>query len=327
MKIFLVSALSFFLLYVLVIFVPKPVYADVAMSAGQDDGYSGKVMDRVIARWSPPKQLKKESSLKLVVSLDGEGNVIDCKIRKSSGLEALDVSACAAVKAAAPYGSPPYSMPADIFLSFWSGAPGNVVPPDPARQPLDTTSATIAREKSVATNERARALAEKAAQKTGKPLPSEMQPAEPKADVSLKAPRTVPETAKAKLSAGPAVAPGKVALTPATQGAKISASKPVGNAAALPVTNDKYKKYISRITWHLRKAMYIPIESKPGEYEAKVKLKCAPNGKIETYSLTQSSGDPIMDRYVLMGIKRAGHVQRPPAGYGNEFELTFHLTR
>ena len=36
---------------------------------------------------------------------------------------ALDISACEAVKATESYGTPPYSMPIDVYLSFWTGTP------------------------------------------------------------------------------------------------------------------------------------------------------------------------------------------------------------
>lgn len=337
---------------------------DVIISAGQDDGYSGRVMDKIVAKWSPPKQLKNECNIKLSVSLDGAGKVQDCIIRKSSGLQALDVAACAAVRKAAPFGSPPYGMPAEIFLSFWSGSPGNVVSPDPARAALDTSQAEQAREKSVETNERARALAEKAAAKTGKMIPPGVQAnAKPKDAAGAEK----PDVSKVKAQPEKAAAVGKVVekaaqrekpvqnnVVPekpaaagkvdakAAQTEKAAQNNPVPekSVAAAKVDarekpevkneiseEERTKRYISQITWDLRNAMFVPVESKPGVYNATVKLKCDPNGKITDYSIIKSSGDPLVDRYVLMGIKRAGHIIKPPARLGNEFDLKFQLVR
>ena len=87
-----------------------------------NDGYSGHVMDKVLSVWSPPA-VGDERQLRLCVSLDGEGRVIECKPVRLSGLPALDASGCAAVREAAPFGTPPYGMPLDVYFSFWTGQP------------------------------------------------------------------------------------------------------------------------------------------------------------------------------------------------------------
>jgi outer membrane biosynthesis protein TonB len=55
----------------------------------------------------------------------------------------VDASACAAVKAAGNFATPPYNLPIDVFLHFWTGQPGRTETPratpqqnPPARPPL-----------------------------------------------------------------------------------------------------------------------------------------------------------------------------------------------
>lgn len=336
----------FLFIWLVILFVP--CQGAVIMSAGQDDGYSGRVMDRIVAKWSPPKQLKNEHNLKLLLSLDGDGKVLDCKVRKSSGLEALDVSACAAARSAAPFGQPPYGMPAEIFLSFWSGGPGSAARADPDKPVLDVSAAQNAREQSQAASERARALAETAAAKTGKKPPAPAKVAT--------AGKQEASTPKAAIIPAKSDTPAKVAVVdnqkPAVKPVA-AADKPVSKsettvAASVKQTEDKksakngqdtsiqpeqdkydsrYQKYLSRVTWNLRNAMFVPVESKPGTYYATVRLKCDKAGKITSSAILDSSGDETMDRYILQGIKRAGHISPPPAGLGNEFDLTFKMVR
>lgn len=127
----------------------------------QNEGYSGSVMDKVLSKWSPPAQIKGDYQLKLRIGLDDKGQVLECKPIKNSGLQALDVSACSAVKAAAPFGPPPYGMPVDVYFSFWTGMPKVKVQENAA--PETQTSADKANEDARNAHERARALAAEAA--------------------------------------------------------------------------------------------------------------------------------------------------------------------
>lgn len=97
-------------------------HAAAIMAADQQDGYAGAMLEKVSERWSPPA-IKNNVFLRVRVSLDGRGRVLSCTPVRSSGYPALDISACEAVKATESYGTPPYSMPIDVYLAFWTGTP------------------------------------------------------------------------------------------------------------------------------------------------------------------------------------------------------------
>lgn len=100
---------------------PQTPRAAAAASVGQDDGYSGRILDKIVAKWKAPKQKMGSHRLKLILSVDGDGRLLDCRVQKSSGLDGFDAAVCDAAKAASPYGTPPYGMPATLYFSFWSG--------------------------------------------------------------------------------------------------------------------------------------------------------------------------------------------------------------
>lgn len=147
----------------LIIFTTNQVMAAAVMSVGQDEEYSGKVMDRIVSKWLPPAQIKNENSLKVRVGLDSDGNVSECKIQKSSGYPKLDQSVCAAVQAGAPYGSPPYGIPAEIFLSFWSGSPKNT---ESTKQSFNASESSGSSDQNLSKNETAMQTQEKNQNKT-----------------------------------------------------------------------------------------------------------------------------------------------------------------
>lgn len=109
-------------------------HAAAIMAADQQDGYAGAMLEKVSERWSPPT-IKNNVLLRVRVSLDGRGRVLSCTPVSSSGYPALDISACEAVKATESYGTPPYSMPIDVHLSFWTGTPRARSTPAAAPQP------------------------------------------------------------------------------------------------------------------------------------------------------------------------------------------------
>lgn len=86
-------------------------------------------------------------------------------------------------------------------------------------------------------------------------------------------------------------------------------------------------KYLNKIRRELRNAMYIPAKTKPGTYHATVRISCDAAGKILQSSIVKSSGDSLLDKYVLQGIKRAGAITAPPKGSPETFDLTFTLVR
>lgn len=301
-----------------------------AATVGQDDGYSGRVMDAIVSKWNPPPQLMGDHKLRVVISVDGDGRVLDCHSQSKSGLEALDVSVCAAANAASPFGSPPYGIASTLYFSFWTGGPSpRLQAPAPATP--DTTYAELSTERSREASSRAQAMAEAAARTTGKPLPADLQTAKPASVAASGAQKsTAPAVAPVPLSAPRATSPSAATSSsspPAQQAAEPQLShsaKPEQRTADLATRLEKYK---SRIAWALRNAMFIPVQTPPGTYHATVQVHLDKSGKILSSSLLDGSGDEWLDKYVMQGIKRAGSVERPPSDLGNTFDLHFTLVR
>ena len=262
-------------------FVPQGAQAASALAVSQNDGYSGHVMDKVLAVWAPPAT-SEDRQLRLCVSLDGEGRVTECKAVRPSGLPALDASGCAAVREAAPFGTPPYGMPLDVYFSFWTGRPKGKSAA-PAASPASAT---------------AQAPAQAAA------------PADAHAQAAALAASTAAGGATATAAAAPKAA-----------GASSSGAK------AQDKYDSRFQKYISTVVWKLRNSMYIPAQTKPGTYHATAQVRLNSAGKILDESILKGSGDALLDKYVLQGIRRAGSVAPPPAGLGDTLDLTFTLTR
>lgn len=264
-----------------------PAFGASIAAADQNDGYSGKVLDRVLAIWTPPA-LKGDFSVRLKISLDGQGKVLSCGPVKASGMEALDAAACGAVRQAAPFGTPPYGMPLDVHMAFWTGTPKN-------KAQAETPSVQASAE------ERAEAIARSA----GQPAPSA------KAAPSAKSAGLTEEEMRLNLDATAASKPAK--------------GQPV--VKAQDKYDARYRKYFSTVTYNLRNAMFIPAETAPGTYYATVRLNVDTAGVIKKYTLLQGSGDKRLDKFVLQGIRRAGRVTPPPAGLGNTLDITFTLVR
>ena len=249
-----------------------------ALAVSQNDGYSGHVMDKVLAVWAPPAT-SEDRQLRLCVSLDGEGRVTECKAVRPSGLPALDASGCAAVREAAPFGTPPYGMPLDVYFSFWTGRPKG--------KSADTAAAAVA-------------------------------PAQAPAAAAAPADSHAQAAALAAATATGAGTAAAAATKPATSSS---------GAKAQDKYDSRFQKYISTVVWKLRNSMYIPAQTKPGTYHATAQVRLNSAGKILDESILKGSGDALLDKYVLQGIRRAGSVAPPPAGLGDTLDLTFTLTR
>lgn len=294
------------------------IQAAAIATVGQDDGYSGRILDKIAAKWKPPKQLVGTHKLRLILSVDGEGELLDCKVQKGSGLEALDVSACAAARAAAPFGSPPYGMPATVHFSFWSGGLDSRVAVKDEKERVNTAYAERAAENSRFANERAQARAQVAAKSSGKKLPGE-------------------KTALSEANSGNNRLDEKnVEKVPASfHAAGNGATKSINAESASHETAQDYKaypyrskeKYISKITWDLRNAMFVPVQAKPGTYHATVRVECDKAGNIISSDMIRGSGDQLLDKYVLQGIARARKIVPPAEEFGNTFDLTFNIVR
>ncbi len=306
------------------VFTPNPVSGAALAAADQNDGYSGKVLDKVLAVWAPPPALKGEFEVRVRISLDGQGKVLACTPTRTSGMEALDSSACGAVRQIAGFGTPPYGMPLDVHLAFWTGMPkgkdsaartaASAARPGKAKTGVNDESAATVPIKASQEKSAAKAVAAGTKKPAARDAPS---------------PLARPETAKKPAESQK---PSPTGLTDEEMRLTLSAPEPAAQGRPVqPKAQDKYdpryRKYLSRVVWDLRNAMFIPAETAPGTYYATVRLLLEPTGAIKNATLLESSGDKRLDRFVLQGIRRANSVPPPPAGLGTTLELTFTLVR
>ena len=138
----------------------------------------------------------------------------------------------------------------------------------------------------------------------------------------------------------------KAAAKPAAgTAAPAAAAAPAPEAKSEPVTLDtkpatlttplkaqdaygpKHAAYFRKLVMELRNATFIPAELAKGTYYATVRLETDASGKILNYSILQSSGSELLDRYVRQGIRRAGKVSPPPAAVGRFVNVTLTLVR
>lgn len=95
-------------------FTAAPAFSAALAAADQNGGYSGKVLDKVIAVWAPPPALKGDFEIRVRVSLDGQGKVLECKPTKPRVWRrwtAPPAARCvrSPLSARRPYGMPPGS--------------------------------------------------------------------------------------------------------------------------------------------------------------------------------------------------------------------------
>ena len=331
------------LLLAALFFAAQPSYGASMAAADINEGYGNRILNRLNAVWAPPN-LKGDFALRMKIAVDGEGKVRECAIVKSSGVEVLDTSACGAVRQINKFDVPPYSVPCEVYVSYWTGLPrGNVreLLPDPLEAlraemiERDKAERASGKQRADAAEERAREKAEQAARRTGKLLPeaqplptarpTERQPGHKTAERDV-APALTPDELRLEMPAGKAGGtPPSAPPSPSRAGQK---APPVVPAAPAQATfGEKMKKYVSNIHWHLLNAILIPAETKPGVYYATVRLHINPDGSVAEYGLVRDTGDGLLDKYVLRGMRRAGNLPPPPPAFDNPVELTFKLRR
>lgn len=189
-----------------------------------DDGYASKVMEKILKTG----KLKFGQKMDLRLSLDDQGHLLECRASKGGDAQA----ACAAAKAASPFGTPPYGVPTYVTLALWTGQPPSKT--QEKKQPTENASA-------------------------------------------------------------------ETKVSPAA--------------------------WIANVRRTLRNSIYIPEKTKPGTYHVTAQISYDQAGKILDSSIVKSSGDKLLDKYCLQGIKRAGQIPPPPAGTGMTTDVTFTLTR
>lgn len=101
---------------------PQSAWTAAMAAADNADGYSGTVLEKVSRLWSPPHDAA-DRKVRIRISIDGSGKVLACEPVASSALAAMDKSACAAVREAAKFGTPPYGLPITVFMTLWTGTP------------------------------------------------------------------------------------------------------------------------------------------------------------------------------------------------------------
>ncbi len=94
----------------------------VVAAADQSGGYANAVLDKVVANWRPPQE-NDARIVRIVVMVDGDGKLTDCLHVTKSGSLAADKAACNAARAVGTFATPPYNLPVDVYLSFWTGNP------------------------------------------------------------------------------------------------------------------------------------------------------------------------------------------------------------
>ena len=112
-------------------------FAAVIAAADHQEGYAGVVLGKLCEIWTPPADTGSRM-VRVRISVNGDGSVLGCTPTQRSGVPALDASVCEAAKKLGKLETPPYAMPIDVHLAFWSGTPR----PAPAQQGTITVSSS-----------------------------------------------------------------------------------------------------------------------------------------------------------------------------------------
>ena len=214
-----------FLAAVTLCFTATGARAAAMATADAAGGYAGKMLDKVVDIWAPPPALKGDFQVQLKVGVDGKGKVHSCTPLRPSGMEALDSSACGAVRQIDNFGKTPHEKPLEVHLSFWTGTPRgkarNQIPDDVESLRLEER-ARIKAEAAMSDNlaagaeERARQRAEETAKATGKDLPgikpTIVAPAHPAQEQATSKDKKKPEKTPQAVGRGQDSTPAKVSL-------------------------------------------------------------------------------------------------------------------
>lgn len=95
---------------ILLLALASPGFAATKAAAVIDDGYAGKVLEKILPSLTGVTQ---KSTAR--ISLDGEGKYTGCSSMRGDGQ-----SICKAAKSAGSFGDPPYGVASDILVSVWS---------------------------------------------------------------------------------------------------------------------------------------------------------------------------------------------------------------
>ncbi len=174
-------------------------------TADVSGGYAGKMLNKVVEIWAPPPALKGDFQVQVEVALDATGRVVNCTPVRPSGMEALDSSACGAVRQIGSFGKTPSDAALEVHLSFWTGMPRGKVRPTPIddveamhqeERARTKAEAAMSDSRAASAEERARERAEEAAKASGMEMPS-VRPA-PVAPAQVQPAPAAPNTADGK---------------------------------------------------------------------------------------------------------------------------------
>lgn len=294
------------------------VHAAAMLAADQGGGYSGQVLEKVAKHWQAP-QYSSDHTVRVRVSIDGDGKVLSCKPEQSSNLALMDKSACSAVHTAEKFAPPPYGLPIDVFLTFWTGLPkgGSTLGAGDGRGTIDQN--TLAQQNADAATAAAIALAKAAEVKAAEATRS----AAPKSAAGTAA--AASPAASLATSASPTAS-----VSPATAASSSSAdSQNRAPLVGIPpeAASPEEARYARKIAFEIREKMIIPAELPKGTYLFKMYVHIDSKGQISKPEITQSSGEAVMDKYALRAIKRLTALTPPPTKKAHDLHLTFVVLR
>ncbi len=151
------------------------------VAADGSGGYAGKMLNKVVEIWAPPPALRGDFQVQVEVALDATGHVLNCSPVHPSGMEALDSSACGAVRQIGNFGKTPHGNALEVHLSFWTGMPRGKVRAAPIddveamrqeERARTKAEAAMSDSRAASAEERARERAEEAAKATGMEMPA-----------------------------------------------------------------------------------------------------------------------------------------------------------
>ncbi len=216
-------------------------------AADASGGYAGKMLNKVVEIWAPPPALKGDFQVQVKVALDGTGHVQNCTPARPSGMEALDSSACGAVRQIGSFGKPPHGKALEVHLSFWTGMPRGKVRAAPIddvealrqeERARTKAEAAMSDSRAASAEERARERAEAAAKAAGVDLPTvRSAPVAPSSRQPTPADPAGDKTGGRSMGKGgkpPKVVGYSQDSTPATVAIGASANSGNGPAAAAP---------------------------------------------------------------------------------------------
>ncbi|MBQ7608247.1 MAG: TonB family protein [Desulfovibrionaceae bacterium] len=287
-----------------------------------DNGYAGRVIEKVMQKWSPP-QVRGTHTVLVKVLLDGSGAVSACTPLKRSSLDAFDNVACSAIRKAAPFGRTSYEAPLTIYLTFRTGSQESkesLTEIEKLRAELKEKNRLEnerASAQAAANEERSRAKAQAVAKERGEALPKiKPQPiaqSEPKERVS----------AKQK--------PAKKEQTLHSYGESERDIKDMRAKAELPVlssnTDLRVQKYTDLLHNSLNRVLVLPKNAQRSSYSMRVRMSVDAKGRLSNVQVLESSGDEAIDAALVRCVLQARTVPAPPKGIGQTFSVPLTATK